>query len=114
MEGGGSQEEQNEESGEGGTFEEDDHTDVPENSSPQSGGEVRQRPARQPQESPHNTEAPLFPPHRLPLTPPHPAPQPKGTTSLVVMWLLIVMIFLLAGRRAYLSFSGEDLKNFHP
>ena len=115
--GGGSSEEeqQEEESGEGGAHEGSgqDQTDVPHNSSPTSGGGVRQRQTGHPQEA-RNVQASLAPPRRLPLTPPHPIPQPKGTTSLVVMWLLILMIFLLVGRRAYLSYSGETLKNFHP
>ena len=115
--GGGSSEEeqQEEESGEGGAHEGSgqDQTDVPHNSSPASGGGVRQRQTGHPQEA-RNVQASLAPPRRLPLTPPHPIPQPKGTTSLVVMWLLILMIFLLVGRRAYLSYSGETLKNFHP
>ena len=115
--GGGSskEEQQEEELGEGEAHEGSvqDQADIPHNSSPPSGGGVRQRQTGHPQEA-HNAQAPLAPPHRLPLTPPHPIPQPKGTTSLVVMWLLIIMIFLLVGRRAYLSYSGETLKNFHP
>lgn len=109
------EEKQEEESGEGGAYEggDQDQTDVPHNSSPPSGGGVRQRQIGHPQEA-HNAQASLAPPRRLPVTPPHPTPQPKGTTSLVVMWLLIIMIFLLVGRRAYLSYSGEALKNFHP
>ena len=123
VEGSGSWEEQEEEEEEeeeekekGGDHDrrDQDHIEEVRSSPPPLGGGARQRQARHPQEGPRDTEASLAPPRRLPSTPPHPIPQPKGTTSLVVMWLLIIMIFLLVGRRAYLSYSTEDLKNFHP
>ena len=110
--GGGSQEEQGEESEEGGAPEEREQGDIQEVQTPPppDGGGARQRQTRRLQEGLHDTEA--HPPRSVPRV--DPAPQPKGTTSLVVMWLLIIMIFLLVGRRAYLSYSTEDLKTLHP
>jgi ubiquitin-conjugating enzyme E2 J1 len=72
---------------------------------------VRQRQPQQPLGNALTRQGSI--PGRRATPPTQPRPQAKGTASLVVMWLLLLMIFILLARRAYKYFpdAAESVAN---